>query len=111
MAAKPPPLIDAEKESMHTATDDSSMPDVPQESRLAASNDLEKTPTRPTQPPAKGQSGQLQRATTAQDWTGPDDPDNPINWSLLLKIWHIVVPGMQSFTVSPQLMCANLHPH
>lgn len=28
--------------------------------------------------PAQG--APLQRTVTAQDWTGPDDPENPLNW-------------------------------
>lgn len=36
--------------------------------------DLEKSDARaaPSEP--------LRRVVTAQDWTGPDDPENPLNW-------------------------------
>jgi hypothetical protein len=37
-------------------------------------NDLEKADTKATAPEP------LRRTVTAQDWTGPDDPENPLNW-------------------------------
>lgn len=39
------------------------------------------------------------RAITAQDWTGPDDPENPWNWPLWKRIYHTTVVGMFCFTV------------
>ena len=32
----------------------------------------------------------LKRAATAQDWTGPDDPENPMNWPLWKRIYNTV---------------------
>jgi hypothetical protein len=39
------------------------------------------------------------RVVTAQDWTGPDDPENPHNWSLLKRSWHVAQPGLFGFAV------------
>jgi hypothetical protein len=37
-------------------------------------NDVEKADTKVTAPEP------LRRTITAQDWNGPDDPENPLNW-------------------------------
>lgn len=39
------------------------------------------------------------RIVTAQDWTGPDDPENPYNWSKMKRAYHSVSPGLYGFTV------------
>jgi hypothetical protein len=41
----------------------------------------------------------ISRVVTAQDWTGPDDPENPHNWPLGKRIWHTVQPGLFGFAV------------
>jgi len=38
-------------------------------------------------------------AVTALDWTGPDDPDNPHNWSLSKRAYHTLTPALFGFTV------------
>jgi len=35
--------------------------------------------------------------TSAKDWNGPDDPDNPQNWALGKKLYHTVIPGSIGF--------------
>ena len=37
--------------------------------------------------------------TQAADWDGPDDPDNPHNWPLWLRIYHATTPGFFGFAV------------
>lgn len=39
------------------------------------------------------------KVVTALDWTGPDDPENPENWSLGKKAFHIAYVGLQCFVV------------
>ena len=39
------------------------------------------------------------RVVTAQDWTGPNDPENPQNWSLLVRAYHTVPPALFGFVV------------
>lgn len=39
----------------------------------------------------------LTRTITAQDWTGPDDPENPWNWQLWKKIYHTLIPAVMGF--------------
>jgi hypothetical protein len=41
----------------------------------------------------------ISRVVTAQDWTGPDDPENPHNWPLFKRIWHTVQPALFGFAV------------
>ena len=41
----------------------------------------------------------VHRVVTAQDWTGPDDPENPQNWPLWKRVWHAVPPGLFAFSV------------
>ena len=48
----------------------------------------------------QGHSENLQRTATAQDWTGPDDPGNPINWPLWQKVYHTTIPGLFGFAVT-----------
>ena len=37
---------------------------------------------------------------TARDWSGPDDPDNPMNWPFALRVYHATIPGVIGFTVT-----------
>jgi hypothetical protein len=41
----------------------------------------------------------LTTTTTAHDWTGPDDPENPRNWSTAKKIYHVLIPTLFGFVV------------
>ncbi|KAI9798717.1 MAG: hypothetical protein M1825_004999, partial [Sarcosagium campestre] len=58
-------------------------------------NDLEKPPTRQTLPMSR-----LSKVTTAQDWTGKDDPEDPKNWAFREKAFHTFIPAVLGFTVS-----------
>jgi hypothetical protein len=55
------------------------------EDELPHHHDIEGTPVR--------------RTVTAQDWTGPDDPENPHNWPIWKRIWHTVPPALLAFIV------------
>lgn len=60
--------------------------------------DLEKTTSKASK--RTTQSTRSNRvATTAQDWDGADDPDNPLNWPIALKIYHTLIPALQCFTM------------
>jgi len=39
------------------------------------------------------------RVVTAQDWTGPNDPENPFNWSIYKRSYHILVAGLFALSV------------
>lgn len=41
-----------------------------------------------------------QRIVTAQDWTGPDDPENPQNWPTWKKIYHTIPCALFGFVVT-----------
>ena len=41
----------------------------------------------------------LTTTATAHDWTGPDDPENPRNWSAAKKIYHVLIPTLFGFVV------------
>ena len=59
-------------------------------------NDIEKATTQAT-----GTSHEpAQRVRTAVDWDGPDDPENPLNWPLLLRAYHTLSIGFLSFAVT-----------
>ena len=41
----------------------------------------------------------MPQVTQATDWDGPNDPDNPHNWPLWLRIYHATTPGFFGFAV------------
>lgn len=49
--------------------------------------------------PVRKNNGLLTTITTAQDWIGPNDPENPRNWSTPKKIYHVLVPSLFGFIV------------
>ena len=51
-----------------------------------APNDLEKAPTEASH----ANHSQANRIVTAVDWNGPDDPENPFNWSIAKK-WGVTI--------------------
>ncbi|TVY83941.1 Polyamine transporter [Lachnellula suecica] len=70
---------------------------------LSSINDSTKAVRRSTNDaPAINQhkSAELTRTLTAQDWTGPDDPENPRNWPFGKKVFHTIVPALLAFVVS-----------
>lgn len=71
--------------TVHKSTEDETTPGEVD----AAEKGLEPTPS-------KG----LQRTVTAQDWTGPDDPENPMNWPLWQRVYHTTIPGVFGFAVT-----------
>lgn len=42
--------------------------------------------------------GQIPPVPTASDWTGPNDPENPLNWPAWFRHYHIAPPALISFT-------------
>jgi len=63
----------------------------------ARDDDLEKTMTEKSIEP--GNARGVEKIVTALDWTGPDDPENPENWSTRKKAFHIAYVGLQCFVV------------
>ncbi|EXJ94581.1 hypothetical protein A1O1_02977 [Capronia coronata CBS 617.96] len=61
--------------------------------------EIEKTISRTTQTSRRSRRSD-RTITTAQDWVGPDDPDNPLNWPLLKKTYHTLIPALQCFTIT-----------
>src|SRR5205809_277064 len=39
------------------------------------------------------------RTLTAADWDGPQDPENPWNWSLSKRVYQTAMTGLFGFTV------------
>ena len=33
------------------------------------------------------------------EWSGPEDPENPMNWSTAKKAYHSAIPSLYCFTV------------
>ena len=42
----------------------------------------------------------ITKTMTAQDWSGPNDPENPMNWSRAGRIYHTTVPALMCFLVT-----------
>ena len=40
------------------------------------------------------------RTITATDWNGPNDPENPMNWSFLSRVYHTTIPAIMGFVVT-----------
>ena len=59
-----------------------------------------KTERPPTPDSAAMDHPVLTNAATAHDWNGPDDPENPMNWSLWKRIYHTTVPALFGFIVT-----------
>ena len=70
------------------------MPDV----NIDAEKGVERVPTgKSTQhEPKEG----LTKAVTAQDWTGPDDPENPLNWPMWQRVYHTTLPAFFGLSVT-----------
>ena len=51
-------------------------------------------------PEAPEKPNTLQRTVTAQDWTGPDDPENPRNWPMWQRVYHTTVPALFCLAVT-----------
>ena len=63
--------------------------------------DLEKATTTPDSPIEGDEAAKpVIRVKTAQDWDGPEDPENPQNWPLWTKIYHTFIVGLMAFTVT-----------
>jgi hypothetical protein len=87
---------DTEKMSTHSDTSSALSVSVP----IATEElDVEKTASRGTQ--GSRRSAGLNRViTSAYDWTGSDDPGDPLNWSIGKKVYHTIVPGLQAFVIT-----------
>lgn len=82
--------LEAEAESILEAIEVGSNVDSPVD---ATEHDLEKAATE-----ASGTHHEpATKTVTAQDWNGPDDPENPQNWSLFKRSMHIFPIAFLSF--------------
>ncbi|KAK3678914.1 hypothetical protein LTR78_001367 [Recurvomyces mirabilis] len=89
-----PDAFRAEEESIMEAIEvDSPVASIHQ---VHESTDLEKSATKETQTTHEP----VTRTMTAQDWSGPDDPDNPQNWTLFKRAMHIFPIAFLSFAVT-----------
>ena len=63
--------------------------------------DLEKDVRRiPTSTSKHQRKAGLAKTVTAQDWTGPDDPENPQNWPIWQRVYHTTVPAFIGLAVT-----------
>jgi hypothetical protein len=65
--------------------------------QLDESRDMEKIATSNTS--RSKHASPAQKTVTAQDWTGPDDAENPWNWPLWKRLYHTALVGLFCFTV------------
>ena len=47
----------------------------------------------------RGQCASLPQNLDPADWTGPNDPGNPHNWSTWKRVYHATIPGLFGFAV------------
>ena len=82
--------LEVEAESIASALEGASIhePDV--------GEDLEKATTQAT----RASREPATRITTAADWSGPDDPENPMIWPVWRKAYQTFAIGMLSFAVT-----------
>ncbi|KAH7383974.1 major facilitator superfamily domain-containing protein [Pyrenochaeta sp. MPI-SDFR-AT-0127] len=66
-------------------------------------------PHTPTTSASRQENGQTDQENGADipkpeanltDWNGPDDPDNPQNWSMTWRIYHAAIPALFGFAVT-----------
>jgi len=86
---------DEDKERSSTSLDTHS-PAPLAEDEAANSNELAQIPT---EKPGPIRNEGLKRPITAQDWTGPTDPENPHNWTFSKRIYHTLIPAAYGFVV------------
>jgi hypothetical protein len=89
----------------HDGQDSSSLSDI-EKGDMSKEKD-ESTPVLPMQQPSpdvsiakeeKDAPGQP-LPSSITDWDGPDDPDNPHNWPMWLRVYHATAPGLFGFAV------------
>jgi hypothetical protein len=79
--------VDDAAESVTEDTESATNQDIVSSNRQP--DDLEKADPRTTAPEP------LRRTITAQDWNGPDDPENPLNWygrAWLMRVIQVLTP-------------------
>ena len=87
-----------ELDNMASLSDsDSTISSPSQSENLDETHDIEKIATSNSHRSKHGSPAQ--RTPTAQDWTGPDDPENPHNWPLWKRLYHTALVGVFCFTV------------
>ena len=47
------------------------------------------------EPPPAETSGAIQKL----EWNGPEDPENPLNWSSAKKAYHAAIPSIYCYTM------------
>jgi hypothetical protein len=90
-------LEEVELDKMATLSDSDSTISGSHPDQLDEARDIEQIATSATNRSKHGSPAQ--RAVTAQDWTGPNDPENPWNWPLWKRLYHTALVGVFCFTV------------
>jgi hypothetical protein len=92
-------FAELQAEKMSARSDSSSSASISEQRNGAeTSQDLEKSTSHATQHSLQ-HGHPVQKAITAQDWTGPDDEENPMNWAIWKKVYHVAIPALQCFTM------------
>jgi hypothetical protein len=47
--------------------------------------------------------------STALEWDGPNDQENPQNWSVGNKVFHTAIPAIYTFALYVLLFVNNIH--
>lgn len=70
----------------------------PQPTAETTEKDVERSST--TQSDTQGKGRALSKTITAQDWTGPDDEENPFNWPMWQRVYNTTVPALFGLAVT-----------
>ena len=95
LSSQPSHIIEKALSRYHSTTNDEGLPDEAvdtAEKGLAAAQEAKFA--------LRDRANGLQKTVTAQDWTGPDDPENPINWPLWQRVYHTTVPALFGIAVT-----------
>jgi hypothetical protein len=65
---------------------------------VSSTQQREDSPTKEEQPTTNNHDN-VNPQRTVTDWNGPNDPDNPHNWKLGVRIYHAFAPGLFGFAV------------
>ena len=78
----------------HSTSDDSSVKSTKEVQPVI---DQEDENERISPDPEKGDAVPISLPNDPNDWNGPDDPQNPMNWPRVKKYAHVVSPALMGF--------------
>lgn len=94
MSPDPPEDADARTADLEKSSDRAA-DDL--ENSTGTTTDVEKDTAAPRGQTPTATDDVVNRGPSAQDWNGPDDPENPQNWPFIRKAYQTAVVGFLAF--------------